>query len=114
MLREPLTNVEAKALVRRILAFGAVRFSDHSLKEMKKDNLGEADAVNVIRAGTARPAELENGSWRYRFETPKIVVVVSFRSPDDVELDEELNAETELVKSKLVVVTAWRNKGRRR
>ncbi len=113
MLREPLTTTAAKALARKILVHGATRFSGHGLKEMKKDSLSEADAINVIRAGVARPAELENGSWRYRFETQKIVVVVSFRCPDDLELEDELKSGA-FVRSKIVVVTAWRNKERTR
>jgi len=114
MLKEPLSATDAKALARKILSNGVTRFSDHGLKEMKKDGLSEADATNVIRAGVARPAEFENGSWRYRFETPKIVVVVSFRSPDDAELGDELMAGPNEVKTKIVVVTAWRNKERKR
>lgn len=93
LLDEPLHPARARALVREILKVGSVQFSEHGLDEMSKDDLSEEDCVNVLRAGLAEPAELERGSWRYRFRTPKIMVVVAFRS--------ELLAR---------VVTAWRLK----
>jgi hypothetical protein len=39
------------------------------------------------------PAELENGTWRYRVRTPKIAVIIRFVDDDE-----------------LMVVTAWRIK----
>lgn len=90
---EPLTPVAAKALIKTILEKGTVTFSSHARAEMKKDKLDEVDVVNVLRGGVVEPGEYENGSWRYRVRTPKIVVVVAFRS-----------------EAELVVVTAWRVK----
>ncbi|HSK02682.1 MAG TPA: DUF4258 domain-containing protein [Kofleriaceae bacterium] len=66
-------------------------FSKHAYEEMAKDDLTEVDVRNTLRAGVARPGELEKGSWRYRVETSRLVAVIAFRS--------ETHA---------VVVTAWR------
>ena len=50
------------------------------------------DVVNVLRAGWLEgPAEHENGSWRYRFKTHRMFVVIAFRST-----------------TRAVVVTGWR------
>lgn len=51
------------------------------------------DVDNVLRGGAVDPGEYENGSWRYRVRTERIVVVITFRS--EIEL---------------VIVTAWRIK----
>lgn len=91
MLDEPLKPADARALIRKILKSGGYRFSEHSAEEMAKDNLVELDCVNVLRAGQVEPPDFEKGSWRYRVFTPKIVVVVAFRS-----------------ETQMSVVTAWR------
>jgi len=93
MLVEPLSPPEARRLIREILETGSVTFSKHAEEEMAKDNLTMVDVANVLRGGVLDPAELENGSWRYRVRTARIAVIVAFRS------------ETELR-----VVTAWRFK----
>jgi hypothetical protein len=91
VLVEPLDPPAAKQLVRDILANGSVGFSKHALEEMEKDTLTAVDVNNVLRGGVVDPAELENGSWRYRSRTARIAVIFAFRS------------ETELRS-----VTAWR------
>ena len=59
---------------------------------MKKDHMLTPDVVNVLRAGWLEgPAEHENGSWRYRFKTHRMFVVIAFRST-----------------TRAVVVTGWR------
>ena len=93
MLVEPLSPPEARRLIQEILETGSVTFSKHAEEEMAKDNLTMVDVANVLRGGVLDPAELENGSWRYRVRTARIAVIVAFRS------------ETELR-----VVTAWRFK----
>lgn len=62
--------------------------------------------MNVLRGGVVREAEWENGSWRYRVETPRMTFVVVFE-PDLVTMpgDDESVGDIELV-----VVTGWRNK----
>ena len=91
MLDEPLQPSAARSLIRDILANGSLAFSKHAREEMEKDKLTFVDVTNVLRGGVVDPAELENGSWRYRVRTARIAVIVAFRS------------ETELR-----VVTAWR------
>lgn len=89
---EPLSPPQARQLAREILKSGVVNLKKrHLLEEMENDNLSEQDVVNVIRGGVVEPGEFENGSWRYRFRTPRIYVVVAFRS-----------------ETSLVAVTAWR------
>ena len=91
-LDEPLSQADAKKLVRKIVSSGVVGYSKHALGEMKKDGFGELEATAVLRAGLIKmPAEFEHGEWRYRVETRNFAVVVAF--------------ESETV---LVVVTAWR------
>jgi hypothetical protein len=90
-LREPLSPPAARKLIRAILAEGTVNFSVHGRKEMADDHLTEIDVVNVLRGGVVEPAEWEQGSWRYRVRTARMVVVIAFRS-----------------ETMLVAVTAWR------
>ena len=93
MLDEPIDSAQAKKLVRQILEKGTVEFTKHALIELNNDNLSEIDAINVLRGGWPSPAEFENGSWRYRFETTRICVVVSFRTDQWT-----------------VIITAWRKR----
>jgi hypothetical protein len=90
-MEEPLTPAAAKELVRGILRSGRTIFSGHARQELLADDLTTLDVVNVLRGGVVRPGEYEHGSWRYRVETSRIAVVVTFRS-----------------RNELVVVTAWR------
>jgi len=92
-MNEPLSNVDAKRLIRDILTNGTFGFTGHAKAELAKDSLTTVDAVNVLRGGAVEFSELVDGTWRYRVRTNKITVVVAFRSDDH-----------------LVVVTAWRNK----
>lgn len=90
-MNEPLSPPAARQLIRVILRNGTVSFSGHGRQEMANDGLTEIDVVNVLRGGAVEPAEWENGSWRYRVRTARMVVVIAFRSA-----------------IALVVVTAWR------
>jgi hypothetical protein len=93
VVKEPLSPLEARRLIREILRGGEVRFTGRALSEMEKDGVEEIDCVNVLRGGAVGPGEFENGSWRYRVRASKLTVVVAFRS-----------------QTQLVVVTAWREK----
>lgn len=92
-MNEPLTAKAAKTLIKKILQDSDAVMSNHALREMEKDKLIVGDVLNVLRGGVVDEPEFENGSWRYRVRTNKIVAVVCFRS------------ETELH-----VVTCWRAK----
>jgi hypothetical protein len=88
----PLQPDEAKARIREIVEDGEFRWSRHAREELAKDDLESSDALNVLRAGVVEPAEWENGQWRYRVRTSRMVVVIAF------------------VESGLRIVTAWRIK----
>jgi len=92
-IQEPLKPDDARNLIRKIRESGVVAPSGHALEEMAKDNLTMVDCINVLRGGVVDPPELAKGTWRYRVRTMRICVVVAFRSD-----------------SKLVIVTAWREK----
>lgn len=68
-------------------------FSRHALEELENDDLTTVDATNVLKSQDSflEEGEFENGSWRYRVSTQKIVVVIAFT---------ELGDGT-------IVVTAW-------
>lgn len=88
---EPFTPSQAKKLAVAILGSGTVIFTGHARRELKKDGLSEADAINTIRGGVYEPAEFENGSWRYRTRTHRMYAVIEF--------------DTETA---LIVITGWR------
>jgi len=92
-LNEPLGPAPARALIRQILKSGRFAYSKHAKEEMLADRLSTVDCENVLRGGVVQPAEYERGSWRYRVGTPRITVVVAFRSEEE-----------------LVVITTWRIK----
>jgi hypothetical protein len=103
----PLKATDARKLLRRLLdegKFVSPGAKTHARKEMEKDGLTDIDAVNVLRGGIVREAEWENGSWRHRVETMKIVFVATFDpEPEGMPGDEEDLGELELI-----VVTGWR------
>jgi len=93
MLAEPLSPPEVRKLVRQILEDGTVSLTQHARDEMAKDGLETTDVENVLRSGWSEPGEWENGAWRYRIMTARIVVAIEFVDENEV-----------------VVVTAWRVK----
>lgn len=102
-----LNAVDARKLIRRLLEEGAFvppGTGSHARKEMDKDELSDVDAANVLRGGVVREPEWENGSWRYRVETPRMVFVVTL----DPEPDRVPGADEPLGDLELVVVTGWR------
>ena len=92
---EPLKSHQIKWLIVESLATGSIRFSDHAREELQNDEMVVADALRVLRGGTISAGEFERGSWRYRIEARKIVVVITFASLSPVIT---------------VVVTAWKRK----
>jgi Domain of unknown function (DUF4258) len=92
-VKEPLSNADAKKLIRAILGDGDVSFTSHARKEMAADRLTAVDVNNILRGGWVEYSELIEGTWRYRVRTNIMFTVVAFRSEDN-----------------LVVVTAWRKR----
>jgi hypothetical protein len=91
VLHEPLTPSEAKRHILQALTSGDVRFSSHSLHEMAKDGITQAEALDILRSGVVEPGEFVKSTWRYRVRVRQAVVVTAFRS-----------------ECAAVVVTAWR------
>ena len=91
VLAEPVAPDALRRIIREALATGTVSFSRHACGELEKDRKTTGDAINVLRGGVVRAGERENGSWRYRVETARLVVVIAVRS-----------------QSSIVVVTAWK------
>ena len=105
----PLRATEARKLIRRLLdegKFVSPGASTHARKEMEKDGLTDVDAVNVLRGGAVREGEWENGSWRYRIETPKMVFVAVF-DPEPTAMPAD---DDDLDDLELLLVTGWRNR----
>jgi hypothetical protein len=100
----PLRAPEARKYIRRLLEEGIFVVRDHARREMKKDNLNDSDAINIVRGGVVREPEWENGSWRYHVDTPRMCFVVAFDPEPDALPDEK----ADLSEVELVVVTAWR------
>jgi hypothetical protein len=105
----PLKATDARKLIRRMLDEGKFippGAGTHARKEMEKDGLTDIDAVNVLRGGAVREAEWENGSWRHRVETPRMVFVVTF----DPEVVAAPAGDEDLGDAELLLVTGWRIK----
>jgi hypothetical protein len=103
----PLKATDVRKLIRRLLDEGKFvppGARSHARKEMEKDGLTDVDAVNVLRGGTVREGEFENGSWRHRVETQRMVFVVTF----DPEPEKMPTAEESVDELELVIVTGWR------
>lgn len=86
-LTKPLTAKQARDLARAIERnpAGEIRFwirggESHAQQRMRQRQASEADVRNAIRFGRVSENGMENGTWRYRFETNKFRVVVAFRS----------------------------------
>jgi hypothetical protein len=90
---EPLKPPDAKKLAGEIVENGVVEVSPHALEAMADDQLQTTDCLNLLRAGVFNPPDYINGEWRYQVTTPRICVVIAFRS-----------------ETRLRVVTAWRIK----
>ncbi len=100
----PLRVPDARTYIRRLLDEGVLVVSDHARREMGKDNLNDTDAINILRAGVVREPEWEQGSWRYRVDTPRMCFVVTF----DPEPEARTSQDEDVSAVELVIVTAWR------
>lgn len=91
---EPLKPSDARRLIHQILKHGDVTYAQpHAVQRMEQREMDTSDCINILRGGAVKDGEYENGSWRYRVETPKMAVVVTFIDEDE-----------------LMIVTAWREK----
>lgn len=91
-MNQPVRATEARKLLRRILSGGIVTYSQpHAVDRLKERELSTLDCENVLRAGVVEEAEWNDGGWRHRVRTQKIVVVIEFLSEEEI-----------------LIVTAWR------
>ena len=99
-MNEPLDATRARTLVRRIVRSGVVTFTDpHALEAMRDDRLEQIDVLNVLRGDWVEEPEWENGAWRYKVRTQRIVVVIELEYDDDDAVEEA---------EELIVITVWR------
>ena len=91
---EPLSNPEARDLVREILANGSVTYSRHAKERMAQRNMSMPDVANVLRGGWCESVEEVSGTWRYRITTPRMVVVVAFRSETELRVVTAMRIES--------------------
>lgn len=62
-----------------------ISLSTHCREELKNDNLTTVDLLNVLKAGFIKmDPEFENENYRYKVETDKIVVVISFVNKESI------------------------------
>ncbi len=77
-----LNKEQARKLLSKIMSDdGHISFTRHSREELKNDNLTTVDAVNILASTDSRitdEPEFKNDIWRYRVNTNKICVVISF------------------------------------
>lgn len=91
-MNQPIRATEARKLLRRIINGGIVTYAQpHAIDRIKERALSTLDCENVMRAGVVEEAECNDGAWRHKVRTQRIVVVVEFLSEEEV-----------------LIVTAWR------
>jgi hypothetical protein len=89
--------LEARKLIIRFIkdSPGNVVISEHAENAAKDDNMNNGHIWNVLSSSSSRilfEAEFEKGSYRYRLQTSKMVVVVCFSQMGDI----------------MIVVSCWR------
>ena len=77
----PMEIGTARGLANHIIEEGEVELSDHAQKEFADEDppMDILDAVNLIQRAKMTH-QYRNGEHRYRFETPRMAVVVVFES----------------------------------
>jgi len=94
-LRSRMGNNRVRKVLTEILKSrpNNIVITSHCKKELKNDDLIVNDLINVLHKGMIyQDPEFEHGSWRYRVETNKITVIITFEKPQ-----------------KIICVTTWRN-----
>lgn len=86
-LESRLGKVQARKLLTEFLAKNPNFFSYGSYFKgrMAERKLIMSDVINVLHKGhILKDAEWENGQWRYRVETDRIIVVIAFANPSHI------------------------------
>lgn len=83
-----LDRTQARKLLSEILNKSGtdnVLSSKHCKEELRKDSMTMLDVFNILHGGQIyHDAEWIHESWRYRVETKKMLVVITFKKPDIV------------------------------
>lgn len=93
-LTSRMSRIQARKKLSEFLKLKPNRIiqTKHFKQEMANDDLIMNDVINVLHKGQIlEDPEFENGSYRYRVQTNKIVVVIAFNNPD-----------------RIILVTTWR------
>ncbi len=62
-----------------------ISLTKHCREQMQKRNMIVGDLINVLHGGQiVCDPEFEHEEWRYRIETEKMVIVISFHKPANV------------------------------
>lgn len=81
-IESKLSPNQARKILTEILnraGTSKITFSRHCRDEMKKDSLTTVDVFNVLKAGLIyEEPEWTRGTYRYRVETDRIIVVIAF------------------------------------
>lgn len=80
-----LSPAKADVVLRQIVLNGEIRFTDHFGSRGEVRKFTSTDAINVLTRGEIKKEpKLESGSWTYRVETARMVVIIAFRDPNSV------------------------------
>jgi hypothetical protein len=77
-MNEPLDPAAARALARKIVVSGEVRFLAHFEERAAERGISPVEAVEAVAWGAVVHVEQRKGTWRYRFETRITATAVLF------------------------------------
>jgi hypothetical protein len=79
----PLTAHAASDLLQGIVRDGTVAWSLDALDRARVAGITTAECANAMLSGVADPAELRDGQWHYRLRSPRMWILLTFRSDDE-------------------------------
>jgi hypothetical protein len=79
----PLTVHAATDRLQRIVRDGTVAWSRHALDRARAARITTPECGNAMVSGVADPPEFANGQWQYRIHSPRMWIVLTFRSDDE-------------------------------
>ena len=83
--RDPLLTAQAApALLQRIVRHGTVAWSLRALDCAHAAGITTVECGNAMLSGVADPADVKGGSRHYRIHSPRLSIVLGFRSDDEV------------------------------
>lgn len=79
-----LSPQAATTLLQRIVRDGTVAWNVRALDRARAAGITTVECANAMLGGVADPAELKAGRWHYRIHSPRLSIVLVFRSDDEV------------------------------